>query len=225
MTQTKDFSVTFQENKYFVLKSFVTEPLLTVLYKYVLMKAKTGKTVNGDDQVAETPVFEYDLLMETLLEEVRSKIELAIDKKLYPTYSCGRIYKRGDILERHKDRPACEVSLTLTLGSDGSTRWPFYVNSEKVTSEIHLDAGDALVYRGCEVEHWRESFDGEHQVQVFLHYYVEQNGPNAEWKFDRRPQLGINRQLTFQDVMEYMQYLVLQLQIKIKRYGIFRKRK
>lgn len=213
--QNKDFSASFRENKYFVLKSFLTDPLLTVAYKYALMKAKTGKTKRGDSQVPETPILNYDLLMETLLEEVRPKVELAIDTKLYPTYAYGRIYKKGDILERHKDRPACEVSLTLTLGSDGSTKWPIYMNGAKGISEIYLDCGDALVYRGCEVEHWRESFGGEHQVQVFLHY-VEQNGSNAEWKFDKRRQLGTGKQFKFKYVMRY-------LQIQVKRYGIFRK--
>ena len=201
--QYKDFSATFKENKYFVFKSFLTEPLLTVAYKYALMKAKTGKTKRGDSQVPKALIFSYDLLLETLLEEVRPKVELAIDTKLYPTYAYGRVYKKGDILKRHKDRPACEVSLTLTLGSDGSTKWPIYVSGAKGISEIYLDCGDALVYQGCEVEHWRESFGGEHQVQVFLHY-VEQNGPKAEWKFDKRPQLGVNSQLKFKDVMRYL---------------------
>jgi alkylated DNA repair dioxygenase AlkB len=219
MTQIKDFSETFKQDKYFILQSFLTEPLLTVACKYALMKEKTGKTKRGDSQVPRTSILRNDLLMETLLEEVRPALEQAVGAKLYPTYAYGRIYKKGDVLNRHKDRSACEVSVTLTLGSDGSTKWPICVNGMKGESKIYLNPGDALVYRGCEIEHWREPFDGEQQVQLFLHY-VEQNGPNAEWRFDKRPQLGVNRSIKFKDAVNYLLLMCLQ---QIKRVGIVRK--
>ncbi len=50
---------------------------------------------------------------------------------------------------------------------------------------MHLDRGDMLVYKGCEVPHWRERFHGDYAVQVFLHF-VDQNGKNAGWKYDKR---------------------------------------
>jgi hypothetical protein len=52
------------------------------------------------------------------------------------------------------------------------------------------------VYRGCEVEHWREEFrapQGSYHVQVFLHY-VDANGPYSEFKFDKRPFIGYNKE-------------------------------
>lgn len=53
---------------------------------------------------------------------------------------------------------------------------------------MNLEAGDALLYRGIECPHWRTHFEGDHQAQVFLHY-VDQQGPCAEWKFDKRDSL------------------------------------
>ena len=53
-----------------------------------------------------------------------------------------------------------------------------------------LEVGDMLVYSGCELEHWREPFDGNICGQVFLHYN-HVNGPFAEKnRFDGRPMLG-----------------------------------
>jgi hypothetical protein len=53
------------------------------------------------------------------------------------------------------------------------------------------DIGDMLVYSGCELEHWREPFEGNICGQVFLHYN-HVNGPFAEKnKFDKRPMLGL----------------------------------
>ena len=65
--------------------------------------------------------------------------------------------------------------------------WAIFVEG----TEILLDVGDMLVYSGCELEHWRESFEGNICAQVFLHYnHVD--GPFAtKNKFDGRTILGI----------------------------------
>ena len=48
-----------------------------------------------------------------------------------------------------------------------------------------------LIYSGCELEHWREPFEGNVCSQVFLHYN-HANGPYATTNlYDKRPILGI----------------------------------
>jgi PKHD-type hydroxylase len=60
-------------------------------------------------------------------------------------------------------------------------------------SKIIMEVGDAVVYRGMEKQHWREKYtEGKWQAQVFLHY-VDQDGPHAEWKYDKRSALGISK--------------------------------
>ena len=66
--------------------------------------------------------------METLLMMVQPKMEKLTGLKLNPTYSYARIYKRGDVLKRHKDRFSCEISTTMNLGGDP---WPIYIESKK----------------------------------------------------------------------------------------------
>ena len=57
--------------------------------------------------------------------------------------------------------------------------------------KVNLKPGDMLVYSGCDLEHWREPFEGEECVQVFLHYN-HVNGRFAEQnKFDKRAMLGL----------------------------------
>tara|TARA_R100001126_G_scaffold30079_1_gene16656 strand:- start:96 stop:509 length:414 start_codon:yes stop_codon:yes gene_type:complete len=124
---------------------------------------------------------------------------------LVPTYSYARLYKKGDILHRHKDRPSCEISTTINLGGDP---WPIFIDgtgADNVIDErkniikpnapegtkVLLEVGDMLVYSGCELEHWREPFEGNVCGQVFLHYN-HVNGPFAEKnRFDKRPMLGV----------------------------------
>lgn len=211
MLEISNLPSTFKENKYLVLPSFLTEPVLSFAYSYVMMRVRSDHlwtydpSLNkgdlsqkklpwdyGDPQKEELLGAQWDYadpLTEMLLEKVRPRLETATGIKLFPTYSYLRVYKKGNKLGKHRDRPSCEVSVTLTLGLDGSTKWPIYIEHPKGISAIHLNAGDALAYRGCEVPHWRDIFEGDHQVQVFMHY-VDQNGLLAQWRFDKRRQLG-----------------------------------
>jgi len=122
--------------------------------------------------------------------------EKACGKELYPTYSYARLYDtQGEVLENHVDRDACEISATITLGFDGNV-WSIYMgDSEDKTNPTKIDMGigDAVLYKGSEKYHWRESyFEGNWQAQVFLHY-VDKNGKYADWKYDKRNSLGISR--------------------------------
>ena len=61
--------------------------------------------------------------------------------------------------------------------------WPIFITN----TAVMLEEGDAVLYKGCEVEHWREPYtEGTKQAQVFLHY-VDANGPYTEWKNDKIP--------------------------------------
>jgi len=117
------------------------------------------------------------------------------------------LYKQGEELKPHTDRPACDISATLTLGFSGEP-WSIYMadksydstgykviletNSEiclNNVSEIKMQVGDAVLYRGMDKVHWRNKFEGEWQAQVFLHY-VDAAGKNAEWVYDKKQKLA-----------------------------------
>ena len=119
-------------------------------------------------------------------------MEKATGLKLYPAYTYARIYKKGDELKRHKDRFSCEISTTMNLGGDD---WPIYLEPSEETGKkgikIDLKPGDMLVYRGCELEHWREKFKGKECIQVFLHYNNVKTKGSKDNMFDKRPHLGL----------------------------------
>ena len=209
----------FQYKKYQVVKNAISYELANFIFNYFLLKRDAVKfmyenniTWNNDMlgtwadiQIPNTYSIYSDHVMETLMMKVIPKMKQETGLQLIPTYSYARLYKNGDILKRHKDRPSCEVSCTLNLGGDS---WPIFIDgtgADAVIDEynnIHkpdapkgtkvlLDVGDMLVYSGCELEHWREPFDGNICGQVFLHYN-HVNGPFADKnKFDGRPMLGL----------------------------------
>ena len=175
--------MSFQKNKYIVVRKTISLKLAKFITQYFLLKRKVARKlfderyisqfttefgVWNDDQVPETYSHYADIAMETLLTWVQPIMEKHLGYKLSPTYSYARIYKKGDILKRHKDRFSCEVSTTLNLGGD---LWSIYL--------------------GCELEHWREAFQGKDCVQVFLHYNKAGSKKAKENEFDKRPYLGL----------------------------------
>lgn len=201
------------------IRNVVSEELVEFCYNYLCTKRKTIKFFNelrhiprkftrhpdgseteedigwgrwNDGQVPNTYSVYGDLVMETLLAKLHPRMEVETELKLYPTYSYARLYKKGDILERHKDRYSCEVSTTLNLGGDP---WPIFLEPSgeegKQGVSILLEPGDMLIYDGPALEHWREAFEGENCGQVFLHYNDASLNDSEKNKYDHRPFLGL----------------------------------
>jgi hypothetical protein len=116
--------------------------------------------------------------------EKTPEVSARIGETVLPTYTYARAYQKGAVLERHSDRGACEISLTLNLDADKV--WPIYIEHPDHPKGFaaKLNPGDALLYLGCEAEHWRNKFTGTFCTQVFLHY-VRSRGPYARCYFDK----------------------------------------
>ena len=91
-------------------------------------------------------------------------------------------------IKKHKDRYSCEISTTLNLGGDN---WPIYLDptgrEKQAGIKIELKPGDMLIYSGCDLEHWREEFNGDDCGQVFLHYNKSSSKTAKENYLDKRP--------------------------------------
>ena len=198
--------MTFQQQKYQVIKKATSYELANFILNYFLLKKDAVRYMYQNNIHAQSPILGTwtdqqipntyscygDFVMDTLLVKMLPVMKQHSGLDLIPTYSYARAYKKGDELKRHKDRPSCEISCTLNLGGDP---WPIFIESSgeegKEGTKVLLEVGDMLVYSGCELEHWREPFDGNICGQVFLHYN-HVNGPFAEKnKFDGRPMLGV----------------------------------
>jgi predicted 2-oxoglutarate/Fe(II)-dependent dioxygenase YbiX len=208
MTYEEQIRHDFETKKYAHLTGLLDPTNCVELTNELKKLVAEGKTVK-DTQCPLSQAIHGAPVFDSLLEQLTPHFELASGKKLYPTYAYARLYAPGDELKIHTDRPACEISATLTLGFEGDV-WPIFVGDytndkkegEKVTTEsgdtkyitnkrkIVMDVGDAILYRGMEKVHWRKKYkQGKWQAQVFLHY-VDAEGPHAEWKYDKRPCLN-----------------------------------
>ena len=179
----------FREKGYVLVKNMVSKETAQMLFNYLVCESISKKIENpetqleGDDQVPNSlSAINGDLIFESLLFGLKEKMELKTGLSLLPTYSYRRLYKHGNILHKHKDRPSCEVSATIKLSDNGGYNWPIWMED----TAFELEDGDAVIYRGCDLTHWREPCGGPRKYimgQVFTHY-VDVNGPFAEYAFD-----------------------------------------
>lgn len=184
----------FELNKYVHLPAFLDKENCEQLVSELRKLIGEGKT-RKDEQCPLSQAIHGAPVFDALLEQLTPHFEEASGKKLNPTYAYARLYVPGDELKIHTDRPACEISATLTLGFDGDV-WPIYMGDEGGVnaSKIEMGVGDAVLYRGMDKYHWRNPYkEGKWQAQVFLHY-VDANGPHAEWKYDKRPKLSHHKE-------------------------------
>lgn len=180
----------FQARGYAVIKDLVPADRVAQLRNHLAQRAKAGTMLMaGDEQVPGTPNVYGDAQLDALMLEIKPRVEAHTGLSLHPTYSFARIYKKGDVLEAHRDRDACEISISLNLGQEPEDPWKLYIEGPDAPFAAELRPGDVLLYKGIEKTHWRDAYEGERLFQVFMHY-VDANGPHAAEKFDGRASLG-----------------------------------
>ena len=201
---------------YKLVPNLISKDVAEILGQSVLF-SKMKHTDNYQDNQVPYAYSQYaNPSLESLLIHLKPKIEEHTGLKLEPTYSYVRVYSLGDKLDKHLDRPSCEISVSINLKYDKS-RFPLQIEGKT----IDLEQGDGFIYRGCDIEHWRDEYQGEEgsqQVQVFLHY-VDVNGPYSEYKYDKRSSLGLEKDENFRLIgfpREYVYWTKVENHEKIK---------
>jgi len=204
----------FEKNGYLFLPKLISDPenlyspppvdengkRWTGQMKYVRNKVlytPDEKQVTGSFGRFNIPVYkELHYLVRKAVEK-----ELGID--LLPTYFYERFYYVGHRLNRHSDRTACEVSVTLQISTNSNKPWPiWFERPDGSEAYVLMENGDAAVYKGCEREHWRDPLESKYNKvqnfwrtlrkkeddtyhhQIFLHY-VNAQGPYVHVAGDR----------------------------------------
>jgi hypothetical protein len=175
------------DNNYLHIPNFISKEEANSLADQLIDFSKTiGNDMQFDLQ-APNSLAKYNYLpFVKLLVKKIPDVSKALQEDVLPTYTYTRIYSHGEVLKRHRDRPACEISITLNLKKDNE--WPIWFqkpNGEEISLE--LNQGDAVVYLGEISDHWRNAYQGQEHVQLFLHY-VRANGSKYWAVFDQLKQ-------------------------------------
>lgn len=166
------------------IKDVVPKDICTFITQAMMRTpAYTGK--HDDPQIPNSfSITDHEYMIETIQERIWHSLEGILEEELIPTYSYGRVYQNGNELKKHTDRPSCEISITIQLARTHHYAWPIYMGGQR----FDLAEGDGVIYKGCDIEHWRSPCDGPDNYlsgQIFCHY-VRKNGAYTEWAGDKR---------------------------------------
>ena len=203
-TDSKKF---FKENNFLVLQEIFTPQELSIISNYCIRRAKRfvylsnvewphlrpdDGTLN-DNQAPGCYSVYGDSLTDSLIGRVREILEYSTGLSLNEQYSYWRIYGKEAVLKKHKDRDACEISTTMCFAQKGEQdSWPIFLknDNEEKSHRICLKPGDIMIYRGCDVEHWRDKCEMDYVIQCFFHF-TDRNGSFGRRKYDGRPALAL----------------------------------
>ena len=114
----------FEKNRYIYLSGAVPRDECERLTQYMFKLKEEGKLIK-DEQCPLSHSVYGDPELDAVLAKLVPNLSNQLGVELLPTYTYARIYEPGEVLVKHKDRPSCEISGTLTLGFDpGSGIWP-----------------------------------------------------------------------------------------------------
>lgn len=198
----------FKEKGHTLIKNAIKSELRNFVTQYTLFDEMQNFTPDGN-QVPNAHSKYADPAMEAMLLHIHPLIEKHTGLELYPTYSFYRVYRNGDTLFPHRDRPSCEISTTVCFGysyNDSEYSWPIIMDG----TAIDMKPGDVVIYRGVDLEHSRNMFvppNNDWHVQAFLHY-VDANGPYADYIYDKRESIGYKKTtLNKKEKKSYITYL------------------
>ena len=164
-----------EKNKYKYIKNMLSLDIVDFLSTWSIQnfkitpdpQAPMSFSVHSDDSQIYSHVLHY----------LKPIMEKETGLNLKPTYSYNRVYVGGSSLEKHKDRGECEISASICLKyhyEDKNYKWPLYMQD----TPIIIKEGDGVIYKGCEIEHWRPVFNQPQKCwhhQLFIHYLTTSN--------------------------------------------------
>jgi SM-20-related protein len=184
-------AASFRERRWLYVEKLVPGALLDYLKVYYQILLANNK-LQKDDQCPLSLSVGGDPAFDAVLGWITPVVSSLVGFDLAPTYSYTRIYAKDDVLLRHSDRPACEISVTISIEIPKSAG-PSVLHLKPPNmpeTAVEMREGDACVYAGTEVEHWREPFSEDGYIQLFLHWIDKRGGNFPKWIYDKRKSLG-----------------------------------
>jgi hypothetical protein len=179
-TMVADYKAQFEKNGFVKIKNVLSPEIIEMYKSFIdishlknMRNVETGEYIDVDIQNVDHNVLDDSILL--YCQHIIEKI-WGIDG-MVPSYAFSREYFQGSELKLHRDREACQYSITITMckrGEGTSFLW-FSENDDKSNAiPVDLDEGDAIIFNGGSNYggkwHWRDPLELDSLVQLFLHY-------------------------------------------------------
>jgi hypothetical protein len=165
----------FRENGYVPLGHLIHPFNLAALRRYYRHAIRRGAIRLGDEQSSRRYVAHNESVARFFHHQIANAVSAIVGEAIKPSYVYLGSYLSGAELKKHTDRQQCEFSVTLCLDfspePDLATSWPLRLDTQKGSVKVYQALGDALVYRGTKMPHYRHVLaEGHTSTSIFFHY-------------------------------------------------------
>ena len=148
---------------------------IAALRRHFRRQIRTGALKFGDEQSPLRHVVHNEPVARFFHHQLAPAFSRVAGVSLKPSYVYSASYQGAAQLERHRDRPQCDFSITFCLDytpePDGATHWPILLDAPAGRVTVYQAIGDALLYRGCRLPHYRHPlWKDATSTSMFFHY-------------------------------------------------------
>jgi hypothetical protein len=166
---------TFAESHYVTAAQLIPPFHLASLRRHYRALIRKGEFQLGDRQSPRRYRGYNDPAARYFHTQLTNVVSMMVGKPVKPSYVYFASYCEGADLPRHTDRAQCEYSISLLIDSTSDTGddrpWPLYLDVGGAEVAIEQIMGDALLYKGREQPHRRNTLGrGRTSTSLFLHY-------------------------------------------------------
>jgi hypothetical protein len=149
---------------------------LSAYYRQVIA---SGDWPLGDAQVQQRHGWHNERVAQFVHYQLTAIVSRVAGRSLKPTYSFASAYRGGAKLDAHMDREQCDYTLSLLVDEKipvNGANWPLWFQTPDGQQDVHMAVGDGVLFRGCELAHWRKAASTKHEQINLLFHFVP-----AEW--------------------------------------------
>jgi hypothetical protein len=177
----RDAGAQFRREGYAIVRDVLHPFHVAALRRYYRALVAGGQLPRGDDQVAERYRLHSEPAATFFHAQLAGLMSRIAGETVKPSYLYFASYPSGSALPRHVDRPQCEFSISLLVDyspdPDGPCGWSLFLEHPSLPDGVvaaDLGLGDAVLYRGRQLAHYRERLpDGHQSSSLFFHYVRE----------------------------------------------------
>ncbi len=168
----------FRRHGYVNVRGLIHPFHLDALRKYYRRLIRCGGMSLGDGQTSSRYVRHNEPVSRFFHHQLTRTINEIVGEAVKPAYTYVVSYQGGSELEKHVDREQCEFSVSLLIDyppeRERDSPWPLCIESGTGTVAVTQIIGDALLFCGRELPHFRPMLpESCTSTSILLHYVRE----------------------------------------------------
>lgn len=166
----------FAEHRYCELPGLLHPAHVAALTRYYEALMECGsKWKLGDEQVPLRHGWHNEFVSRYFHHQLTKIVSRAAGEPVRTSYTYLSAYHPGAVLKPHVDRKQCIFTLSVMIErppAPGTERWPLWFQTHKGNVSVTQAGGDGVLFRGCELPHWRERPPGGQASATLIFHYV-----------------------------------------------------